>query len=210
MGPGVAVRRRHADHDARDQLVEAARAEMTEAGSPNVSLQAIARRAGVTAPLVTYHFGTKEALFLELARRDMEPAIRQLERLAASDADPKEKLRLHILGIVRNYARKPYLNGLLNLLLHDESSDTSRTIARDMVEPLTGALRTILEDGIRAGLFRPVDPRMAYLMIVGACQYAFSSKLSVTSVLPDAGSPQTTDAYGRAVAETFLRGLAAG
>jgi AcrR family transcriptional regulator len=157
---------------------------------------------------VTYHFGTKEALFLELARLDMMPAIRRLARLVASDASPEEKLRLHIAGIIGNYSQKPYLNALLNYLLRDEASETSKAIARDMVSPLTTSLETILIDGAAAGVFRVVDPAMTYLMIVGACQYAFSSKLSVTSVMPHARNQAVTDAYAAAVADMFLRGLA--
>lgn len=208
MSQPAATRRRDADRGGREELIEAARAEMVEAGSADVSLQAIARRAGLTAPLVTYHFRTKEALFLELARRDMEPAIRRLDRLVQSDATPEEKLRLHILGIVRNYSERPYLNSLLNLLLRDASSDSSRQIALDMAAPLTTALARILEQGAEAGVFRPVDPRATYLMIVGACQYAFSSKLTVTSVAPGLHEPDAIAEYARATAEMFLRGLA--
>lgn len=209
MGSQAMARRRDAER-GRDELIEATRAEMVAAGSADVSLQAIARRAGVTAPLVTYHFKTKEALFLELARRDMEPAIRRLDRLVMSDATPEEKLRLHILGIIGNYSQRPYLNSLLNLLLADASSETSREIARGMAAPLTDALARILEQGSQAGVFRAVDPKLTYLMIVGACQYAFSSKLTVTSVAPGLHEPAAIDAFANATAEMFIRGLAPG
>lgn len=208
MSSEAAVRRRNAER-GRDDLIEATRAEMIATGSADVSLQAIARRAGVTAPLVTYHFKTKEALFLELARRDMEPAIRSLERLVSSDASPQEKLRLHIVGIISNYSQRPYLNSLLNLLLADASSETSRQIAGRMAAPLTDALARILEQGAEAGVFRRVDPMMTYLMIVGACQYAFSSKLTVTSVAPGLREPDAIAAYARATAKMFIRGLSA-
>lgn len=206
MSSPEAVRRRDAEQ-GREDLIEATRAEMIAAGSADVSLQAIARRAGVTAPLVTYHFRTKEALFLELARRDMEPAIRRLEQLVKSDAPPQEKLRLHIVGIVSNYSQRPYLNSLLNLLLADASSETSREIAASMAAPLTDALARILEQGVEAGVFRKVDPTATYLMIVGACQYAFSSKLTVTSVAPRLHRPEAIAAYAEATAEMFIRGL---
>lgn len=207
MGSQATARRRDAER-GREELIEATRAEMVAAGSADVSLQAIARRAGVTAPLVTYHFKTKEALFLELARRDMEPAIRRLDRLVMSDASPEEKLRLHIVGIIGNYSQRPYLNSLLNLLLADASSETSREIARGMAAPLTDSLARILEQGVQAGVFRDVDPKTTYLMIVGACQYAFSSKLTVTSVAPGLHEPEAIAAYARATAEMFIRGLA--
>ena len=54
---------------ARDILLDAARDLMIETGSSDVSLHALARRAGVTAPLVKYYFGGKEGLLTALVDR---------------------------------------------------------------------------------------------------------------------------------------------
>jgi hypothetical protein len=72
------------------------------------------------------------------------------------------------------------------------------------------SLARILAQGRQAGVFRDVDPVATYLMIVGACQYAFSSKLTVTSVAPRLHAPEATAAYAQATAELFIRGLAPG
>src|SRR5687768_15549577 len=98
------------DRSGREQLLDAAALAMTEAESVHIPLSAIARKAGVTAPLVTYHFGTKEGLLLALARRDTERALEQLQQLLAMDVPADEMLRIHISGIIRTYARRPYLN----------------------------------------------------------------------------------------------------
>src|SRR5688572_12649770 len=49
----------------RQQILEAALIEFAEKGFQEASLAAIARRLGVTAPLVLYHFGSKANLWRE-------------------------------------------------------------------------------------------------------------------------------------------------
>lgn len=197
------------DRSGREQLLDAAAAVMTEAESVHVPLSAIARKAGVTAPLVTYHFGTKEGLLLALARRDTARALEQLRHLLEMELPADEMLRIHMSGIIRTYSRRPYFNQLLNLLLREENSATAREIKAVFVEPLAAAQRTILERGVAEGCFRPVDPRLAYFVIVGACRDFFSNKITVKTVLggdPDDGALQR---YTATVIEMLFNGLRA-
>ena len=90
------------DRSARDQLLDAAGAVMTETETAAISLHAIARKAGVTAPLATYYFKTKEGLLLSLARRDTERSLQQLQHLLELDLPAEELLRIHISAIIRN------------------------------------------------------------------------------------------------------------
>src|SRR5687768_11561349 len=84
------------DRSGRDQLLDAASAVMIEAESVHVPLSAIAQRAGLTAPLTTYYFKTKEGLLLALARRNTERALKQLQQLLEMDVPAEEMLRIHI------------------------------------------------------------------------------------------------------------------
>lgn len=207
MAKPAAARIRSDDRTGREQLLDAAAAVMTEAESVHVPLSAIARRAGVTAPLVTYHFRTKEGLLLALARRDTARALEQLRQLLSMELSPEETLRIHISGIIRNYSRRPYLNQLLNLLLRDENSAAARETKAMFVEPLAAAQRAIIERGVAEGQFRPVDPAMAYFVIVGACRDFFTNKITVKTVLgaePDEGAAQR---YARTVVEVLFNGL---
>lgn len=198
----------HDDRSPRDQLLDAAGAVMTETETAEISLHAIARKAGVTAPLATYYFKTKEGLLLALARRDTERSLRQLQDLLEMNLPAEELLRIHISGIIRNYSRRPYLNKLLHLLLRDESSDAAREIKDRFVAPLAAAQRTIIERGIAAGRFRPIDPALAHFIIVGACQQLFTNTITVKTVLGRKPDEATVDRYTRLVLEVFLNGIA--
>lgn len=198
---------RREEPPGREMLLDAAAAVMTRAESVNVSLSVIARAAGVTAPLVTYHFKTKEGLLRALVRRDTGRALSQLKKLIAMDLPADEMLRLHIVGIIRSYARRPYLNQLLNLLLRDEASPTAQEVKETFVQPLADAQRAIIARGVAEGRFRPVDAAFAYFIIVGACRDFFTNKITVKTVLGQDPDEATVDRYARTVVDVLFGGL---
>lgn len=197
------------DRSGRDQLLEAAGLVMKDAESVHVSLSAIARRAGLTAPLATYYFKTKEGLLLALAHRDTERALKQLQQLVQTDLPADEMLRIHVSGIIRNYAKHPYLNQLLSLLLRDERSAAAREMTESFVVPLAAAQRVIIERGVAEGRFQPVDPALAYFIIVGACRDLFTNKITVKTVLGGEPDEDTINRYTKAVVELLFNGLLA-
>ena len=193
---------------AREVLLQAASDLMIELGTPEVSLHAIARRAGVTAPLVKYYFGGKEGLLTALVEADTSRSLTQLEGLLAMDVSATQKLTLHVTGIIRNHARHPYLNGLLNRLVRDSGNEASERIKANFVEPLINAQRRIIEQGVAAGEFRAIDPDHAYFLIVGACQYLFATRVPFGDLMNGAPSQDTFVRTFTAEAVDFiLRGL---
>ena len=199
------------ERSGRDMLLEAAGELMSELGTIDVSLQQIAGRAGVTAPLVKYHFGSKDGLLLALAQRDTAHSIRQLEELMAMDIDPAGKLGIHIQGIIRTYSRYPYLNRLLEHFLKDTENeiDGAQSIWSSFMLPLIDAQKQIISQGIAAGQFRPVDSKYVYFLINGACQYIVSTRRSVRELVGETKVGQElAREYAAFAAETVLRGIA--
>ncbi|WP_066775413.1 TetR family transcriptional regulator [Sphingomonas sp. CCH5-D11] len=192
----------------REILLDAARDLMIVRGSSEVSLHAIARRAGVTAPLIKYYFGSKEGLMTALVESDTARSLGQLEQLIDLDVSPTQKLKLHVTGIIRTYARHPYLNGLLNRLVRESESEASSRIKANFVEPLIKAQRRIIEAGIATGEFRAIDPNHAYFLIVGACQYLFATRVPFGDLMDGAPSQDAfVRTYTAAALDFILRGL---
>ncbi len=61
--------------DARAEILEAARHEFAALGYPNASLRGIAARAAVDPHLIAHYFGSKQDLFLAVARPPFEPEV---------------------------------------------------------------------------------------------------------------------------------------
>lgn len=74
---------RHAElrGTARERLLDAAAAELFEHGYSGTSLQAIAKRAGLTRGALYWNFENKQELFLELLEERIDGPARELMRL---------------------------------------------------------------------------------------------------------------------------------
>jgi TetR/AcrR family transcriptional regulator, regulator of cefoperazone and chloramphenicol sensitivity len=109
------------DLTAYARLRETAMRMFAEHGFEGVSLRAIARDAGVSAPLVTHHFGSKEGLReavdehllqiigRELDQRHFDPAVKP-EDLVAELGRVTARL-IGLDGATRGYLRRVLLDG---------------------------------------------------------------------------------------------------
>jgi AcrR family transcriptional regulator len=98
----------------RDRVLEAARAAFGAEGS-DVSLDEIARRAGVGAGTVYRHFATKEALFEAVVFERMGELVEEARALL-DDPDPGRAFASFVERLGREGARK---RDLVEALAHD-------------------------------------------------------------------------------------------
>lgn len=159
--------------NTKDRLVSAAREIMVERNAVEFSLQDVAARSGLNSALVKYHFGNKDGLLLAILERDAELSLKQVERLVARDMPAIDKLRAHMSGIIDTYFRKPYMNRLVHMLIHERGDEVSAQVSRFFVEPLAGFQRQILEQGVSSGEFKQVDPGFFYHAVGSACDALF-------------------------------------
>ncbi|HAC57726.1 MAG TPA: TetR family transcriptional regulator [Rhodobiaceae bacterium] len=161
---------------ARDLLLDAASAVMSERQTIDVPLADIAARAEVNVALVSYYFGGKDGLLLALAKRDAATALGELDRLLSLDMRPAEKLRRHIGGVIRTFFRYPYLYRLLAVLMRDSSEENAREITTFFIGPLARTGKELMEAGIADGTIRPMDPTLFYMAALGACEQIFANR----------------------------------
>lgn len=97
-GPG----RPEGESFARERILDAAEATFAQHGYAGTSLRQIVERANVTQALVTYYFGTKEALFKEVfLNRGREIAKARIDALEAL----RRKGRFSLAEVVAAYLR---------------------------------------------------------------------------------------------------------
>lgn len=181
---------------------------MRERDTLDISFVEIAERAKLPSGLIGYYFGNKEGLFFAVLERDVKDALGQLASLAASDLDPIAKMRLHLRGVVRAYWKTPYFDRLVKAMTRDATPERVARIATEFIGPLTAAQSAIIDEGVAAGLFRPVDKMLFYFSVVGAADAIHSSRFILSSVYRvetvDAGLHRAHSAH---IAEVFLRML---
>lgn len=165
--------------NSADALLDAASALMTERNSVNITFNDIAERSGLNSALIHYRFRGKTGLFRALLERDAGSTFPYLHELVRSDMCAVEKLRHHIHGVIKVYFRHPYMNRLIGALAMETDSETARFISERFTRPLAAAQASILEQGLREGVFRAIDPMLFYFSLIGACDHLFYARHSL-------------------------------
>lgn len=93
----------------REQLLDATKAVVAEDGFHGVSIEAVARRAGITRPIVYRHFDDLAALLDALVERETARALAQLVEFLPSRLgdDPRESLLATFRGYLEAVQSDP-------------------------------------------------------------------------------------------------------
>jgi TetR/AcrR family transcriptional regulator len=197
------------EQSARDLLLEAASQLMCERETLAVSLSDIAGRAGLNSALVKYYFGGKTGLQYALIERDLSDSLRQLRGLLTMDLSPAKKLRLSIGGIMRVYFRYPYINQLMMATMRDGTEEMRRAIADNFLQPLYETYAQLIREGVEAGEFQAVDPKVFYFNVVGACDQIYSARYVYKYVHGEDGfTEESQRVYTQQVTRQLMDGLA--
>jgi TetR/AcrR family transcriptional regulator len=185
-----------------EKLLQATHELMLEHGGVEPSVSQLCERAGVQVAMVSYCFGGKTQLLQALLERAVEDVVAQLERLAAAEMPPDEKLRRHVAGVIRNFVRYPYAQRLSQTLA--AGGPAVAGIGERFAGPLLEFHRGLLSDGERAGVFREVDPTLFFFSLVGACEFLFAAQ----GWLDEPIDEPLIERFTRHTTELVLRGLA--
>lgn len=154
------------DHGTtRAVVLDAAADRFSRFGPRKTTMQEIARTAGLSRATVYTHFRSKAALYAALLDRVTDDFVGRVEDCLDEPGDARHKLR-RIVEITREvYSGSPVL---LHALTGDDETQIAAVAAEAMgrhEQRVIALLTRVLEEGVRTGAIRAVDPRAtAYLM----------------------------------------------
>jgi AcrR family transcriptional regulator len=151
----------------RERILEVAKKAFTQSGA-NVSLDDVARQAGIGPGTLYRHFPTREALLEAVYRTEVEK-LAAAERKFAAELSPIEALRAWMLLCVEFIAAKHLIAPALNTLLGDPSKLFETSGAQ-----VKGAIQALVDRGIQSGDLRPdLVPLDLLRALVGVSNVAF-------------------------------------
>jgi AcrR family transcriptional regulator len=132
----------------RERILAAARAALTAADDINtVTMQSVARKAGVGQGTLYRHFPTREDLVLAVYRADVERLIAAAAELSAAHP-PREAMRRWLVELAA-YGRVK--RGVSRVVL---AAATRQAISDRWRPQVLGAVQSLLDAGVRAGELR--------------------------------------------------------
>ncbi len=168
--------------NTREKIIEAAAAEFAGSGLAGARIDRIAELAGVNKAMIYYHFASKEKLYQTIIDEQVDKVSMALQGVVGSDMD----LETALLTLAKTYHMAfGGRRDLVAMLLH-ELADGGAHLKQALQNMIWGKgipdrLMMLLEDGIREGRFRTIDPRHALLSFAGMnLFYLFMSSIATS------------------------------
>ena len=196
---------------ARQQLLETTSAIMREGDVIDISLSELSLRSGLNSALVKYYFGNKAGLLKALLDRDWEAIVKSVDALVHKGGwGPEAKLRRHISKVVDTFYAVPYLNRLTMRLVRESDDAEARRIADCYLSPMYRAYEALIDEGVKAGVFRPIDPQLFYFTVTGAVDRFFSARLVLKHCFDqDTLTEELRDSYREHTVDFIMAGILA-
>lgn len=154
---GEALRKSSFIEDARrKQIIDTAIQTVARQGFSNTTLADIARAAGVSTGVITYHFHGKDDLIEQCIRALFEaPNAYVVARVDAAEGHA-EKLRMYIGSTIQfMWANREQTTALTYSFSHIETGKPRHGFSAKQHARIRKYVSKILEEGQRAGEFRP-------------------------------------------------------
>jgi TetR/AcrR family transcriptional regulator, fatty acid metabolism regulator protein len=145
--------------ERRLSLLKAAFREVAEKGFSEVTLDDIARRAGVSKGVTLYYFTSKEDLFLELFSWLIDSIHQRMREAVAGVEDPIEKVRALVALIFPSPSKnRAFFRAYVDFCGLAARHDSFREVGERFYAGCRSIDGGIVEEGMRRGVFTVRDP----------------------------------------------------
>lgn len=142
----------------RQELIKATYYEVAEKGYSAVTLQDIAKRAGVSKGSTLYYFATKEDLFLGALEWIIGEVHERIHKAIATSSDPIEQMKA-VIGVVFGNAQesRQFFLAYSDFISIGTRNRRFHDLNARFYEGCCGHDREIIELGNKTGVFRLLD-----------------------------------------------------
>ena len=135
-----------------ESILDTSKKMFARYGLQKTSLDAVARMARVAKATIYNYFGSKDRVYLEVLRREMDEIVEKVSVSVNQETSPKDKL----VAFAR--AKFQYMRGAINILNLDREGiekllPSAEGIRSELFEREVNIIRSILNEGVEKGVF---------------------------------------------------------
>lgn len=158
----------------RAQIIAAAIETIAEHGYANASLARIAKHAGISKGVISYHFAGKEELIEQVVTQVFSAIVEEVAPRVIAAPGPREALREHIIAVGEYVlAHRTQLMALSEIINGARSTEGKPLYGISSSEGLYEALELYFARGQDSGVFRHFDRRVMAVTLQSAIDGAF-------------------------------------
>jgi len=153
----------------RAQIVDCAIDTIAELGFARASVDQIAKRAGVSKGVITYHFPNKEEIVDAIVEKVVTAGRAYMEPRIVAETSAAGRLRAYIESDLEFIdAHRKALIALVEIAMNARRADGSLVIGPESLAQRAANLEDLLRAGQRSGEFRRFNTRVLALTIIQA------------------------------------------
>lgn len=150
----------------RDLIFAAAATAFARHGYDGAGVDHIAREAGVNKAMLYYHFGSKVELYRAVVGDMLRAVGAAVTAIAAAADAPAVKIERFVDTVASLRDKRPWFPPLM---MREMAAGAPHLDADTLagIRTVLAAFTSILDAGVSTGVFREVNPMMAYMSIMG-------------------------------------------
>ena len=155
-----------AKNQTKEKILKIARDLVIEKPYYSVSLNMVARKAGITKAALYYHFKNKEDMFLKIFDHLAEDFQNELDKVIHKDLSPKEKLRLFIETYINFFFVEKDMIRLLFQRISQKDKNLCGKLNQTR-EEIVLKLEKIMTEVMKKQKKNQISPQIAAMMLLG-------------------------------------------
>ncbi len=160
-------------------ILAAAEEEFAQHGLTAARTEAIASKTGVAKSMIYYYFKDKSGLYQAVLERSHAELLEINQQLDLEKLAPEAALEEFLVALLNCVSRNP---NLPTIMFHEAVQNQGKYYKQGSSVTIDTKLIAILERGVAAGVFRPLDPLQAAINIMGTCLFYFIGQGNIKHV----------------------------
>ena len=170
------------DFSTEERILEAAKKVFIRNGMAGARMQDIADEAGINKALLHYYFKNKEQLFENIFLSLSQTIFPQLNSVFNADNTLFEKIENFCATYIDNIIQHPFIPLFVLYEMNQRPAQVIKKMFGNKL-PAPSPLLRQMEEELKKGRIRPIDPRQLMMNMVSMCMFPFIGKPMITAVL---------------------------